>query len=135
MPFQKLLKSLLATTVSLYGLSLVIPGLILAPGLQNLLLVSAVLYLLNRLIRPIIKIFLLPLNIVTFGLSRWLTTIAVLYLLDFLLTEIDIQGFALRQVKGVGYLLPDIVVGTFIATILIALLLTLVKRLLSWLIR
>lgn len=135
MDLQKILKSFLTTAVTLYLLNLVIPGLSLAPGLKNLFLVTLALFLLQKLVKPLIKILLLPLNIVTLGVFRWLTTIIVLYLLDFLLTEIDIHGFGLREISGIGYLLPDIVVGTFIATILIALLLTLIRRLLSWLIR
>lgn len=134
MELQKFLKTLLATAFTIYLTSLLIPGLSLTPGLKSLSIVTVSLVILKRLVSPVIKILLLPLNIVTFGLIRWLITVIVLYLLDFLLTEIDIQGFLLTNIPGLGKFLPQMVVGTFIATIIIAIVLSILKRTLSWLI-
>lgn len=133
MPVRKFLRSLVYSAVALFLTSQIIPGFEIAPGLFNLLIVTLVLTLLNWLVRPLVKLLLLPINLVTLGAFRWLTTIVILYLLTWVIPEVNIFSFPLHTIPVIGIVLPQIFVGKFIATLLTTLSFTTIRRLIVWL--
>lgn len=57
------------------------------------LLTSLVFVIFNFFLSPIIKLLLLPINLLTLGLFRWLTNVLVLYLFDLVYDGITISSF------------------------------------------
>ena len=64
------------------------------PDLASFSLVAGVFTLINVFIRPILKLILSPVIILTFGLGIILVNALTLYLLDIILTDITITGLS-----------------------------------------
>ena len=132
---QKLLKSFILTAIALYFTTVIIPGFIIQPGLINILVTTLVLALLNTFIRPLIRLLLLPVNLLTLGAFRWLINIILLYLLTLIMPEVEINGFLLTEIPLLGNLLPQASVGPFIAIVLTSIALSLSLSFLLWIAR
>ncbi len=92
-----LAKIVVAVLGNLAGLLLAarfVSGFALAGTWLNILLLAVALTLLNALLRPILRLLLGPLIILTLGLGSILVNIAVLALLAFLAPTLIIQGVA-----------------------------------------
>jgi len=135
MPFQKKLKSFVLTAIALYLTTLIIPGFSIGSGLSGVLIATLALALLNIFAKPLVKLLLLPVNLVTLGAFRWLASIVILYLLAFLITQVTISNFNINQIPALGKFLPNLNLNRFFATILISININLTQSLLSWLIR
>ena len=77
----------LALLVSGYFLT----GFILNTDPKNILVLSAVLSLINLLLKPVVKLILSPFIILTLGLLIFIINAATLYLLDFLSPDLTIN--------------------------------------------
>ncbi len=69
-----------------------VAGFEIAPGFASYLTVAAILTLINIFIKPLIKLVLTPVIILTLGLGIILVNALILYLLDFFSSEITIIG-------------------------------------------
>jgi len=78
--------------IALFAVVYFIEGFEVSPGFNNFLLVAAVLTLINVFFRPILKLILTPVIVLTFGLGIFLVNALILYLLDKLLINITITG-------------------------------------------
>lgn len=90
-----LIKIVLAILGNLAGLLLAahyVPGFDLAPIPLQILYLALALTLLNAFLRPILKLLMGPVIILTLGLGTILVNAAVLALLDFLAPSLSIQG-------------------------------------------
>lgn len=100
---KSLLKTMIFTTLSLYAISRMFPGVQFA-GTSVLITTGVVLTLLMIIGRPVLKILLLPVNIITFGLFAWMINIIVLFLATLL-----VPGFTIGTIQ-----VPSLVVGPFL---------------------
>lgn len=76
----------------LYIASQKIAGFSIAPGLENLFVVAAIFTALYLFVRPLAKLILGPLIVLTLGLGILLINAGMLILLDFLSVRITIEG-------------------------------------------
>ena len=90
---RKLIVKILATSASFYLASYFLAGVHLNNSWVSYLIASVVFVVFNFVLTPIIKILLLPINLLTLGLFRWLTNVLVLYLFDLLYDGISITAF------------------------------------------
>lgn len=90
---RKLIVRILATSASLYVASYFIQGFRLDQTWSAYLLASLVFILVNAVAGPIIKLLLLPINLLTLGLLRWLSNVLVLYLFDLIYQGVTITGY------------------------------------------
>ena len=95
---KSFIRSLVITAVSLYAVSLIIPGVSFQNGLRGLAITVIILTLINRLIKPLVSLLLLPINLLTLGAFRWLTNVAVFYLVSFFSPDFTITGFNIPQI-------------------------------------
>ena len=121
------LRSLVVTITSLYLVSLAIPGFTFSRGFKGLFITTLVLVLINRLVKPIINLLLLPINLITLGTFRWVTNVFSLYLLSLLSPDLSITGFSLNQFPF--YLSP------FWTLVIASCLLSLISATLRWFLR
>ena len=82
----------LANGLGLYLAAQYVNGFTVSLTLESFVLVVAVLTLINLFIRPIIKLVLTPLLIITLGLGSLIVNGIMLYFLDFLLPAVTIEG-------------------------------------------
>jgi putative membrane protein len=91
-----LAKIVLAIAINLVGLLVAeyfVPGFLLATGdLQTLLILTLVLTGLNYVLKPILKLLLGPIIVLTLGLGAILVNALILQLLDILSPALSIQG-------------------------------------------
>src|SRR3989344_1568679 len=92
-----LLRSLITTGLSLFLVSLILPGFTLSGGLTRLAVTAVILTLATKLIKPLINLVMLPINLMTLGLFRWVTHAFTLYLVAWLSPDLIITGFTFNQ--------------------------------------
>lgn len=93
---MKLLKSIIATTLTIAILAWFFP-IINYSSSATLIIAAVVLTLLEKLVRPLLKILFLPINIVTLGLFSLVINVFILYLATYL-----VPGFAIHNAVIIG---------------------------------
>lgn len=89
----RLLLHVIANAVALYAAVALIEGFSISGDLMTLGVLGAILTVLNMVIRPIVKFFLGPFIILTFGLFIIVVNALMLWLLDFISANLTIQGY------------------------------------------
>jgi len=79
------------TAALVYGLSMVLPGVVLG-GFGSAAILVVVLGLLNATVKPILKIIGFPITILTLGLFLLVINVLIVKLADFLMTSFDLHG-------------------------------------------
>ena len=88
----RLIFSFFSNLVALGAAVYFIPGFSITPNLVNFLGVAGIFTLINIFIKPLLKLVLTPIVIITFGLGIIFANMLALYLLDFLSVNITIEG-------------------------------------------
>lgn len=81
------------TALSFYLTDMVIGGFTIENTLVSFLVASIIFIIFNALIKPIIKLLLLPINLLTLGLFSWLINVLVLYVFDLFYDGISINSY------------------------------------------
>lgn len=110
---MKLLKPLIVTAVSLWILSYFLPTISIG-NWTTLLLATVVMVVVNRFVKPIVKILFLPINVVTFGLFSIVINVGLLWLVTYLvpgfqITNMIVLGMHFNQFFSI--LLASILIG------------------------
>lgn len=121
MSMKSLLGSWLATVLALATL-LLLPN-ISAASLLLLLLPATLIWIVLILLWPVIKVFLMPFNLATFGFAGTLA-----YFLLFWLCLWIFPGITIQPIRLFGFYLGDIAVLFFVSFVL-----SLLQRFYSWL--
>jgi len=79
------------TAVLVYGLSKILPGVVLN-GFGSALILVVVLGILNAVVKPILKILGFPITVLTLGLFLLVINVIIVKLADFLMTSFDVHG-------------------------------------------
>lgn len=110
---RSLIFKLLGTGLSLYITDRLIDGFSIDTTWQALLLASVVFLIVNAIIKPIIKILLLPINLLTLGLFHWLINVIVLYIFDLLYTGVTIEAYQFQGFSSNLLSLPPMYFSLF----------------------
>lgn len=92
---RNIFKSVFINAVSLFILSWLIPGLTYNQNPAILLVSAVALALANLLVKPLLKLLMTPLSIVTFGLATWFINVIVLYLVIWLVPGLELTPYSL----------------------------------------
>ena len=130
---KKLLRSILINVYALWLTSLVIAGFTYNGGGQTLALAAVIFGVLNLLVRPLVKLFLLPINLLTLGLLGWLVNVLMLYLLTLLVPQIKIEAFDFPGFAYKGFIIPALKVSQFYCAVLASFLISFISGFLHWL--
>lgn len=122
---RKFIVKILATAASFYVAGYALSGVQLESTWSAYLVASLVFVIFNFLLTPVIKILLLPINLLTLGLFRWLTNVLVLYLFDLLYDGIRIVGFTYPGYSSAFISLPSTDLGLFWVLVIASLLMSL----------
>ncbi len=93
-----MLRSILITIITLAILAWALPTFSYT-SVVTLILASLVLTLLQKIVKPILKVLFLPINIVTLGLFSLVLNVFLLWLATFLVPGLQIQAM---KIAGVG---------------------------------
>lgn len=130
---KTVLRYFLINLVSLWITTKFIPGLTFTGGIKSLVVGGAVFMLINLILVPLLKILLLPLNLLTLGIFAWITNVLALYALttmvsDFQLVPYTFQGYFLN-----GFIIPPYELSTFLVAIVASFLIGIITHVLQWL--
>lgn len=89
---SRFLFSLFSNLIAFIIAKTYIAGFLVTGELKQLLVVVAIFTAINTLVRPIFKLILGPIIILTFGLGIFLVNALMLYLLDYFSENVTIQG-------------------------------------------
>lgn len=132
---KALLRNYLIHLGALFATSYLIAGLVITGGLRGLLTASLVFMLASFLLVPIIKLVLLPLNLLTLGFFAWLGNILTLYLLVNFLPFIRLEPFYFPGLSVNGVIIPAQDFTTLHTAILSSLVLGFIIHFLKWLVK
>ena len=110
---RKIIINILATASSFFVAQYFLSGIHLDTTWSAYLVASLVFVIFNFVLSPIIKLLLLPINLLTLGLFRWLSNVLVLYLFDLVYDGISITGFEFAGYNSSIISLPPGYFGLF----------------------
>ncbi|HBD02428.1 MAG: hypothetical protein UX38_C0008G0008 [Microgenomates group bacterium GW2011_GWC1_46_16] len=132
---RTLLVKMLSTMASFYLVQILIAGVRLDPTWQAYLSATLVFLIFNLLIAPIIRLLLLPINLLTLGLFGWIANVITLYLFDIFSNSITISPYQFPGFTSTLLALPPAHLSLFWVLVLTSLTLTLINNLITFLLR
>jgi len=130
---KSFLRITVLNTFSLFLVAGFFPGLVITTLPLELFWAAAVFTLFNLIIKPIIKLFLLPINLLTLGLFRWIANVVILFILTRIIDLVKVVSFVAQPFNQAGFTIPSLTITYPFALIISSFLLSLVYNLLSWL--
>lgn len=130
---KKLLRSIVINIFALWLTTKLVAGFSYQDGWQTLTLAAVVFGIINLLIRPLVKLLLLPINLLTLGLLGWLVNVLMLYLLTILVPKIKLEAFEFPGFSYKGFLIPALEVSRFYGAVLTSFSINFISGFLYWL--
>lgn len=128
---RSLLVRVLATAISLFTAGYFVQGFRIDSSWQAYLIASLVFIVTSSVIGPIIKLLLLPINLLTLGLFRWLSNVLVLYIFDLLYQGVTISGYNFPGASNGFLAIPPLHLSLFWTLVLSSLVISLTYSLVS----
>ncbi len=132
---KTILRALFLNLITLYLVALFFPGLSISAKLTTYLAAAVVWTLLNKIIKPIIKLLLLPINLITLGLFSWVVNVITLFMLGYFIKGVTIVPFTFAGLNYNGFIIPSLHFNLFLAYIITSIILSLVHSAAIWLLR
>ena len=127
-----LLRSWFISALVLYVALAFYPGMSYDGTWQTLGVASGVLMLLNKFVKPMIKLLLLPINLITLGLFRWVAHVLTLFLLVRIVTGFEMSGFFFTGWEYNGFIVPAMQITLFMSFILGSIVISLIESAVKW---
>ena len=132
---KRSLRLFLINFLALWLVDCLLAGVRFIGGYQTIALTALVLTLFAFLIKPLVKILLLPINLLTLGAFRWLVNVVTLWLVTLVIPQFKISSFLFPGFDYGGFVIPPIFIATFWAFVLTSFLLSLITTFILWLIK
>ncbi len=130
---KKILKTFIINIASLILVSQIFAGFKISGGIEGILFTAAVLTAVNFAINPLIKLLLLPINLITLGAFRWVANVFCLYLVTLLVPYLEIASFTFPGFSYQGFTIPTMHLGSILVLILSSFLISLITTIFFWL--
>jgi len=117
---RKFLRRWFIYIVALQVVAELITAIEFAEGLKTLLLATLVLTLFGSFIKPLLKILLLPVNLLTLGLLRWVINVVGLYTASFFVPSFTIKPYHFSGLTKGGLVIPPISFSSLATYILVS---------------
>ncbi|HEV2340151.1 MAG TPA: phage holin family protein [Patescibacteria group bacterium] len=133
---KTLAKHIGVNLISLFLLTLLVPGFHILGGFTPLLIASLVLTVLFLLVKPILHVLSLPLNALTFGLFSFVINAILLWILARFVNQVVVTTFSFPRIAFAGIIIPRISIhNLFLSYIVVAAILSFFITVVKWLIR
>lgn len=129
---KTLLRYFLINLVSLWITTIIIPGLTFTGGFKSLAIGAAAFMLINFILVPLLKILLLPLNLLTLGIFAWITNVLALYALT-TISSFQLVSFSFRGFNLNGFNIPSYDLSPFLVAIAASFLIGVITHFMQWL--
>ncbi len=128
-----ILRYFLINLVSLMLTTKIISGLTYTGGLRSLILGGAAFMLINLILVPLLKILLLPLNLLTLGIFAWITNVLALYALTTVISDFQLVPYTFSGFNYNGFILPSYELSPFLVAVVASFLIGVITHFLQWL--
>lgn len=134
-PLKKLILGIITNSTGIWLAARILPGF--SYSHQTVVLPTAALLfaLLEKMVKPLLKLIFLPLNILTFGLFSLIISGMLVYILSLLVNQITIASFYFPGLSYAGFIIPSLFLNQLVVTVLAALVIRLTTSFLYWLIK
>ncbi len=132
---KKIVRSLVINLAAILLISQIMAGFKISGGYEGILFTAAVLTGVNLAIKPLIRILLLPINLLTLGAFRWVANVFSLYLVTLLIPYLEITSFIFPGFSYQGFIIPEMFLAKILVLIISSFLISLFTTFLFWLFR
>lgn len=130
---KTLLRYYLINLGALWFTSYLVPGFIYMGGFKTLFIAGAVFTLINIILVPLLKILLLPLNLLTLGFFAWVTNVLALYFLTRVVPNLQLTSFYFSGINIAGISIQGMDISSFWTAIIASLLIGMFTHFFHWL--
>lgn len=128
-----LLRALFINSLILYLAYLVFPGIVFDGSLKTLIISGFTLTILNRFVKPLLKLLLLPINLITLGVFRWFINVFTLFILTIIVSGYHVGTYQFMGLTNNGFIAPPIFFNQFFSFVIASSIISLLTNLLKWL--
>lgn len=108
------------------------PGMIFTEGLKGLVVTALILSVINFLIKPILKIILIPFNLLTFGLSSWFLNFFSLIILVLVSPYATVTNFEIHKLDFWILHLTNFHINIILSIFLASLIIYFLEKFFTW---
>ena len=130
---KSLLRHYIITLFVLWVADYVIPGISITGGPAIYAFAAIILFLLNIFVKPILKIILLPISVVTLGLTGVFINALIFFGLDYFMEEISVTTWEFEGTAVLGSSIPGFEFGIIATYAVSAILISFLITFLRWL--
>lgn len=130
---KSLLRNFLIHVVTIWVVTLMLPGFSYEGGIKTLALAAVGLMLINIMVVPLLKIMFLPLNLLTLGLFTWVINVVGLYMLVTIVPAVKLMPYSFPGANFDGIVIPAAQLNTLMVAILASFLVGFTSHFLQWL--
>lgn len=130
LPMRHYLKAIIIAVLAYYIASTLIPTINLGTDPQNLLIVIGGILISQLIIHPIFSLILLPINIITLGGVSILINLGLMYAFMKFLPGFSIGAYNFPGANIQGFIVPPAYLNQMMAIVAVALIITLVQKVL-----
>jgi len=130
---KSLFRNFLINLGAIWAVSQIIPSFVISGGFRGLMIGVVAFMVANWLLVPMLKILLLPLNLITLGVFAWLSNVLVLYFLVNVVPSFKILPFYFPGLNWDGFVIPSLDLSTFQVTIVASFIIGSIIHVIGWL--
>ena len=132
---KTLLRAILINIGALWFASYVMPSLVISGGVVGLFIGALAFMVANVLLTPLVKILLLPLNLLTLGIFAWLSNVLIFYLLTAVVPYFKLLPYNFAGLSYAGFIVPAMDLSVFQVAIIVSFLIGFTVHFINWLIK
>lgn len=129
------LRHILINLLVIYIVDVFYPGFSIPHDAKTLISAAVIWLLLNKIVKPIIKLLLLPINLITLNLFSWVISMLTLFLLQVIVGGISITAYNFPGLTYQGFAIPSLYINVFLSYLITSTALNAVHSGILWLIR
>ncbi|KKS70789.1 hypothetical protein A3A14_03095 [Candidatus Daviesbacteria bacterium RIFCSPLOWO2_01_FULL_43_38] len=132
---KTLLRNILINIGALWVATSIMPSFVISGGLPGFLLGAVVFMAAGIFLTPLIKILLLPLNLLTLGVFAWFSNVLVLYFLTTVVPNFKLLPYHFEGLNYQGFIVPEINLPVFQVAIVVSFLIGFIIHFANWLVK
>lgn len=130
-----ILRSFLINLGAIWATSQILPSLVITGGLKGLIMGVLAFMAANILLVPLIKVLLLPLNLLTLGIFAWLSNVLALYFLVNIIPSFKVYPYHFAGFYSGGFTIPEFDLTVIQVVIVASFIIGCIIHLIHWLIK
>jgi putative membrane protein len=129
------IRAILINLLVIYLVDAAYPAFSIQHDLKTLVTASVIWLLLNKIVKPVIKLLLLPINLITLNLFSWVVSLITLFLLQLIVSGITISPFDFSGISYQGFSVPPFHLSIFLSYIVASSFLNIFHNAIAWVIK